>query len=58
VRRHFSKVPILLQKAKEDGPVDHGRAPKQTWNVRLEPGFGGVVVGDGIQDYRSIDDPV
>jgi hypothetical protein len=44
--------------AKEDGPVDHGRAPKQTWNVRLEPGFGGVVVGDGIQDYRSIDDPV
>jgi hypothetical protein len=42
----------------EDSPVDHGRAPKQTWNVCLEPKSDGIVINDRVQDDRSIDDPV
>ena len=39
-------------------PVQHDRTSHQTWEIGLKPTSNGVVVGDPVEDNRSVDDAV
>ena len=42
----------------KDRPVQHGRTSHKTRQIGLEPKSNSIVVGNPVQDDRSIDDPV